>query len=307
MSNIVVLDLEWDSAYFVAHHRFVNQIVQIGAIRLDERLNITDSFCETVRSSLTKKLTGRFTTLTGITSREMLAGIPLSEAFRRYNRWVGENPITYTYSTSDLYTILENESLLLDSTLSLKIGKYVDLQSYVQSRMREAGFEISSQISLEKAAEMLDIQHDRLNLHMAKDDCILSAALLRRFYSEESVRPFIKDTANPEFYRRLTFKSYHLSNLKDDRIKPKDLQFCCDKCGLPAKCITKWKYRNGWFSANFRCPECKRMFIGRVSFKQTYDDLLVKRRIVDVKAVEKRKAEGEKLKAVEKKNGSSVQ
>ena len=64
--------------------------------------------------------------------------------------------------------------------------------------------------------------------------------------------------------------------------------FKCDKCGMVAKCVTGWKYRNGWFSANFRCSECKRMFIGRVSFKKTYDDLIIKKKIAQPKAVEKK-------------------
>jgi hypothetical protein len=102
------------------------------------------------------------------------------------------------------------------------------------------------------------------------------------------MQAYIKDAQNPEFFRRLSFKSYTLSNIKDDKIKPEHLVFKCDKCFETAKCVTGWKYRNGWFSANFRCSECKRMFIGRVSFKKTFDDLIVKKKIVEPKAVEKK-------------------
>ena len=38
--NFVILDLEWDSTYYVKEHRFFNQIIQIGAVKLDEKLNI---------------------------------------------------------------------------------------------------------------------------------------------------------------------------------------------------------------------------------------------------------------------------
>lgn len=292
--NIIILDLEWDSAYSVRNQRFVNQIIQIGAVKLDAECQIIDTFSVTVKSALSKKLTRRFVELTGITNEQMREGVPLSRAVEMYNAWAGTGTLTMTWSTSDLYTIIENCKYLLTPATRFYIEKYADLQSYVQNEMRGIGFEVKSQISLSKAAEMLKISSEGLELHNAQDDCLLSVALLKRFYNTDKMQSYIKDAANPDFFRRLSFKSYTLSNIKDDKIKPEHLVFKCDKCGMVAKCVTGWKYRNGWFSANFRCSECKRMFIGRVSFKKTYDDLIVKKKIAQPKAVEK-------------KNGNTVQ
>lgn len=286
--NYIILDLEWDSIYSVKHHRFVNQIIQIGAIKLDDELDIVDTFDVIVKSSIGKKLTKRFVELTGITSEMMAGGISLTDAVLRYNNFVGKNYTMLTWSTSDLYTILENSNYLLPKNIRFKFGKYVDLQSYVQNEMRTLGFEIKSQISLSHAAEMLAISAEGLDLHTAKDDCLLTYALLKRFFDKEKMLPYIKNTDDPEFFKRLTFKAYTLTNIRDDNIKPSDLVFNCDKCKSTAKCVTGWKYRNGWFSANFKCGECKRNFIGRISFKKTYDNLVIKRKIVDLKAVEKK-------------------
>lgn len=286
--NIIILDLEWDSAYSVKNQRFVNQIIQIGAVKLDENCNIVDTFVSTVKSRLSKKLTRRFIELTGITNEQMREGVPLSKAVELYNQWAGKNTLTMTWSTSDLYTIIENCKYLLTPSTRFHIEKYADLQSYVQNEMRGLGYDFQSQISLGNAAAMLGISAEGLELHKAKDDCLLSVALLKRFYNSQKMKTYIKDAANPEFFRRLSFKSYTLSNIKDDKIKPENLIFKCDKCGQVSKCITGWKYRNGWFSANFRCVDCKRTYIGRVSFKKTYDNLIVKKKIVDLKAVEKK-------------------
>lgn len=286
--NIIVLDLEWDSAYSVKNQKFINQIIQIGAVKLDRECNIIDTFSVTVKSALSKKLTRRFVELTGITSDQMRKGVPLTSAVELYNKWAGKDTLTMTWSTSDLYTIIENCKYLLTPATRFHIEKYADLQSYVQNEMRNIGFELKSQISLSNAAEQLGISAEGLELHNAKDDCLLSVALLKRFYNSDKMQTYIKDAANPEFFRRLSFKSYTLSNIKDDKIKPEHLFFTCDKCLKTAKCVTGWKYRNGWFSANFRCSECKRMFIGRVSFKKTFDDLIVKKKIIEPKAVEKK-------------------
>ena len=64
--NYIILDLEWDSAYSVIHKRFLNQILQIGAVKLDENFNIIDVFDVTVKSSFSKRLSKRFIELTGI-------------------------------------------------------------------------------------------------------------------------------------------------------------------------------------------------------------------------------------------------
>ena len=38
--SYVILDLEWNSAYSRQEHRFVNEIIEFGAVKVD------DSFCE---------------------------------------------------------------------------------------------------------------------------------------------------------------------------------------------------------------------------------------------------------------------
>ncbi|MBQ8740603.1 MAG: DNA polymerase III, partial [Clostridia bacterium] len=83
--HYVILDMEWDSAYHKLHKRFVNQILQIGAVKLDENFNIVDIFDVTVKSSICKRVSKRFTELTGITKEMMLEGISLSDAVDRYN------------------------------------------------------------------------------------------------------------------------------------------------------------------------------------------------------------------------------
>ena len=61
--NYIILDLEWDSAYSTRHKKFINQILQIGAVKLDGNFNIVDTFEETIKSDISKRVTGRFSKL----------------------------------------------------------------------------------------------------------------------------------------------------------------------------------------------------------------------------------------------------
>ncbi len=278
--NYIILDLEWDSAYCKKHGKFVNQILQIGAVKLDENFKNKGKFSKTVRSSFSKKVSKRFATLTGITTEDMLSGIPFCDAVKLYNEWVGEDYITLTWSNSDLYTIMENTRLFLSEGETFKIGRYVDLQKYFQNEMKLRGVEIVNQVSLSSAAEMLSVSTDEFDLHTAVDDSEITSEILKRTYNKERFAGFIKDTANPEFYRKLMFKNYYLSRLDHKEIKQQHLEFNCDKCGTKAQPVKKFKYKNHWFMNEFKCNNCGNSFLGRVMFKMTYNGLKVTKRIL---------------------------
>lgn len=289
--NYIILDLEWDSAYSVKFKRFINQILQIGAVKLDGNFNIIGTFEQTVRSEISKKVTGRFAALTGITTEKMRDGIPFDEAVDRYNEWAGKDTVTMTWSDSDLYSIKENEECLLSGGRKFAVEKYLDLQKFVQGELKKAGYEDKNQISLSAAAELLGVNTQGLELHTAKDDSLLCVALLKKCYNKESFEPFIRDTGDPEFYRRLRFKPYAISNINDERIDKSQLVFYCDRCGAKANRTSVWRYRNRWFAAKFTCPKCARRFSGRLTFKKTYDDVLVRRRICEIKTAPEKTAE----------------
>lgn len=279
--NYIILDLEWDSVFYKPQKRFINQILQIGAVKLNQSFDVVDTFEATVKSEISNKVTGRFTKLTGITNEVMRAGIPFSEAVQRYNDWVEDNTVTMTWSNSDLYTILENEETLLDG-LRFKIEKYLDLQVFIQNEMRLIGYEEKNQISLEAAAERLGIKTDGIDFHTAKDDSLVCAFLLKKCYNKERFEKLIKDASNPEFLNRLKFKAYAISKINDKNIDKKHLIFICPECNKKATQVTKWKYQNRWFWANFTCG-CGKKFCGRVSFKKTFDDVIVRRTIGEFK------------------------
>ncbi len=277
--NYIILDLEWDNAYCHKKNDFANQIIQIGAVKLDSAFNVIDRLEILVKSCLSKKLSKRFTELTGITTDDMKQGIPFAEAVDRYNDWIGDDTVSITWSNSDLYVIVENARLFSGGKI-LKFQRYVDLQKYVQSQMHREGEGSKNQISLADAAEHFGISVDNFDLHTAVDDSLVTAALLKKTYSPEEFQKHIKDAENPEFFARLAFKNYYISNLNDKNVDKAQLDFYCDICGEKAERRKKWSYRNHWFTSEFFCESCNEKFIGRLMFKKTYSEVRVTRRIL---------------------------
>lgn len=276
----IILDLEWDSVYLKKEKRFINQILQIGAVRLDGDRRVIGTFSRTIRSKVSKKVTGRFAKLTGITSEAMLQGVSFEAAVRDYNAFAETADVTMTWSNSDLYTIMENEENLLDG-VSFKMKNYLDLQKLVQAELKKKGYESQNQIALESAAELLGIDTEGYSLHTALEDCKVCAIMFGMCSDREDFNRLVKDATAPEFYARLRFKPYAISNINDSNIKKSQLEFDCPECGKKAIRMSAFKYRNRWFTANFRCSDCGYKFNGRVTFKKTFDDLQVKHRVCE--------------------------
>lgn len=277
----VILDLEWDTVYYPPQKRFVNQILQIGAVKLDENFNKLDTLELNIKSQISKKVSKRFTDITGITTEDMLSGIPLYEAVEKYNTFVKDTQVAMTWSDTDLYTILDNQKVLLKEKVTFSFDKYLDLQKLVQGEMQRKGYESKNQVSLESAAQFFKIDTKKFEFHTALDDSLVCGELLKATFNKDRFNELLKDTKNPEFFARLRFKARPISNIKDEAIDKKHLEFRCPECNAQAKNVSKWKYHNRWFSANFKCAECGFKFNGRVSFKRTYDEVLVKRRICE--------------------------
>ena len=283
----IILDMEWDSAYFVPEKRFINQILQIGAVKLNDAFDIVDTLDLTIHSSFSKRVSKRFTNLTGITKEMMLSGVSLKQAVEAFNDFAKGDTVVMTWSDSDLYAILDNERMLLKD-VHFRIEKYVDLQKYIQNELRLKGHEITSQISLSAAAELLDINIDDYELHTAKDDSTISALLLKKCYNKERFCTYIKDTSNPEFYKRLTFKSYYIKDFESPEIPRETFYFVCPLCGGELKQRSKWSFHNHSFSANFDCKNCDKKFLGRVSARKTFDSVKLRKKILEKKQKEEK-------------------
>ena len=152
--------------------------------------------------------------------------------------------------------------------------------------MRILGYESKNQVSLEAAAEFFEIRTDGIDFHTAKDDSLVSAYLLKKCYNKNRFEALIRDTSNPEFFKRLRYKPYTISNLKDSNIDKSQLEFSCEECGKKAERVSVWKYSNRWFWANFQC-KCGNKFSGRITFKKTYDDLIVRKKVCEFREKKK--------------------
>ena len=111
--NFIIFDLEWNNAYNYKLKRGMNEIIEIGAVKLDENLKVIDTFKQLIKPKLSKKLGSRFKNLTHITIDEInQSGISFENAFDNFSKWCGKGDNLFlSWSTSDLYTLQISKNL----------------------------------------------------------------------------------------------------------------------------------------------------------------------------------------------------
>ena len=132
--NRVFVDLEMHPiprSYQEEREICTQEIIEIGAVKLNDRNEEISSFCEFVRPGYVTKIYSKFQKLTGITPQDIEQAEPLSSVLPRFIKWCGEDYEIYSWSDSDIWQFL-NETRLksLDSLdgLSYMYNHWQDFQ-----------------------------------------------------------------------------------------------------------------------------------------------------------------------------------
>ena len=287
--SYIILDLEWNASYSTRLHGFVNEIIEFGAVKLDESYQIVDTFSVMVKPKIGKRLNGTVKKLTGISLAELKSkGVGFLTAAQRFSDFLGEGTLM-TWGTSDIHALLENFSYYTGDYHIPFLKTYCDLQEYCMKALNR--FDEGNQMGLGACAELLGLSFSEEEQHRAYADAYLSQKCLLALSDRLPLSSFVLRADEEAFYERMTFKNYFITDLNSPEINKRDLRFRCDKCGKPVRRMKKWKLHNKNFSAEFRCKNCGRAFIGRISFKKKYDGVRVNKRILEIVPKEKKKKE----------------
>lgn len=278
----IIFDLEWNNAYNYKTRKGMNEIIEIGAIKLDEKLNIVDSFKQLVKPRISKKLTGRFQNLTHITIDEVKKhGTDFNTAFNDFARWSErEKSIFMSWSNSDLYVLVDNFKVFRNTTNIDFMKRYVDLQKYCMSFLPKN--EQANQISLPNCAERFDIDTQLEGLHRALADCSLAARCFKKMFDSVSFSEFVQD-CDDDYFERLVYKSHYLSDMNSKELSVLNESFFCPVCNQKLKISKPFYFLNNTFRNIGSCTSCKKKYCIYVRAKKTYDDVLISRKIVPIK------------------------
>lgn len=278
--NFVILDLEFNGAFSRKKHRFINEIIEFGAVKCDSQLNIIDKFSMLVTPQVGKKLNPYVKELTHISQKELFdVSNTFTHVLSKFKKFLGHD-VLVTWGNSDVLVLMDNVNYYLGERKIDFAKYYCNLQNYCQDELdlRDKGH----QLGLSACAEKLGVDFDEERLHRACDDAELTALCFITICDFGTLPKYI-EKVDDDFYKKITFKNTPIFDIKNPLVNKHEMFFLCDVCGHKTRRKSKWKVKNKSFRAYFKCSKCKKEFEGRISFKQVYDGVVINKKIYDIK------------------------
>ncbi len=230
-----------------------------------------------VKPQFSKKLNSYVKKLTHIQDKELKNAKYFEEVITDFINWCDADSETVflTWSDTDLHVLVENYNEILKLPKVDFIEKYTDLQKYIQNFIKT---ENNNQISLRAAAEFYKINTENFSLHRAEDDSRVCGQLLSLSYEKDIFDKYIRSVKEGDFYKRLLFKPYIISDLKAENIDKDKLYFDCPICHTKIKFTGKYNPKIKAFSNIIRCENCKKKVAVSFRFKKTFEKITVAKR-----------------------------
>ena len=113
--NLVLFDLEWNIGYqpFIFNYHGVQQtlrgeIIEIGAVKIDEDANVLDTFSIHIRPRIFRCLQHHIAKVTGLTQEDLDKGEPIIQGLRRFMKWCGPDAEFAEWGMDDVPVLKQN-------------------------------------------------------------------------------------------------------------------------------------------------------------------------------------------------------
>lgn len=176
--SYVFFDLEWNQGYPHGEDDKLDEIIQIGACRLDSWEGEIAPFSSYVRPAIHKKLHHRVRKMLPLSMDTLRRAESFRTVARRFFSWCGPNPVFFTWGNSDVR--------VLDKNLCwYGMEEFLELEIYdLQRAFDLLVLHTDQQAALKDAVEVLDLAGD-MTYHDAGNDATytarIGAELVRRF------------------------------------------------------------------------------------------------------------------------------
>jgi inhibitor of KinA sporulation pathway (predicted exonuclease) len=180
--NYIVFDLEFNQAYRCATNKLLKQeIIEIGAVKVDENFNVIDEFRHYINPKLFKQINPFVQAKTNITmSRLREHGLPFPQVMQEFLDWLEKDYILCSWGIDDIRE-LKNNCLFYDIDIEW-IQKFIDIQLlYSVTNPSE-----KRQVKLKQAIVELDIPHESA-FHTAIVDAFYTMEVFRNIYNPAKI------------------------------------------------------------------------------------------------------------------------
>jgi len=273
----IVLDLEWNQGTPKEERPEIPfEVIEIGAVKLDEKKNILDRFESRVCPVVYDRIYFMTAKVTGITMDELRGEDKFPEVFKRFVKWCGNDFIFCTWGSLDLLELRKNIAFHRLEPLGRGPVAYLDIQKLYSLELDDG----KSRKSLEKAVDALEIDKSDV-FHRADGDAWYTAEIFRRLKRRdleayESYDVFrLPESRNEEIHTKFpTYSKYISRSFRDKGAALRDREAAslkCFVCGQETAKYISWVSVNG--KQYFAMGKCREhgMMRGHLRIKKNWD------------------------------------
>ncbi|MEW8957195.1 exonuclease domain-containing protein [Clostridium sp.] len=266
----VILDLEFNnlsditkyySDFYSTYPQFKemdcpNEIIEIGAVRVDKYLNQIDTLKIYVKPYIFPVLNPKIKEITGIEEKNLNEGLPFKEAIKILEEFAKEDDIICSWAKDDVAEIIRNSFYHNVNNVDW-IKKYIDIQEYCTKVMGE-----KQSLSLKRAIEKLDIRKNEGRLHDALNDALYTLEVFKRMYNFRVVKGYVIEDI-------LNMPAIMVKGLEDKDFEEDKVEFICPKCKITLNMESPVKVFNWRFVTLSHCNKCNANILNEVIVKKT--------------------------------------
>ena len=203
MSDYIVLDLEWNQALKGRELKDMPfEIIEIGAVRLDENKNETDSFDMLIHPREYKTMHYLNAKIVNITTQELADKPDFKTVYREFIKWLGKSRdyIFCTWGDMDLTELQRNIRHFKCRELSDGPIRFLDIQKLYAIHKGD----VKVRTSLETAVDELGLKQ-KYPFHRAINDVRYTADVFKRI-------------ADPALEKKVSYNLFHTPKDKESEI-----------------------------------------------------------------------------------------
>lgn len=176
-----VLDFEFNQAFDFAdepvkpNHACRFEIIQIGAVKVDEDYNITREFNRLVKPRIYKRIHPYVEKITGWTDESFRNEEYFPQVYKDFRDFVGDDLVLCTWGSSDVHALYRNLTYYNIVKPPVLI-RYIDLQSIATKYLK---YSKGGTIGLKNAVEALGIEEEE-QFHNALCDAVYTARVFKK-------------------------------------------------------------------------------------------------------------------------------
>ena len=160
------------------------EIIQIGAVRINARGDVLDTFEVNLRPRIFRKLQHHIAKVTGLSQGDLDAGLPMKEGLQKFLDWAGPDAELAEWGLDDVPVLKQNLFLAgLDENWP---DRWYDLQRiFLQAYPRKEG----EGLTLESVVDRLGIPKEE-PFHNALDDALYTTKVCRKLPLTEGLATY---------------------------------------------------------------------------------------------------------------------